>query len=262
MHAAPTGIAALRAATVAHPAIGCFVFSRDAAVTDVAGHAGMDFVIVDLEHTALSVADVQDHVRAAHRTGIAVLVRLPGHDPGVAFRVLDAGASGVVVPHFGLDAARDEDLLAQLRYAPKGRRAACSGVPAARYGLGNFGEIAARANEEIYVMAQIEDREALGSLDAILARHPIDALMPGPSDLAASYGVPGQMHDARVAAAVLAIQAAAKRAGCASAQYLIDAPVSGHEAARHGAQILVHSIDLRILGRALGQVVQALRSPC
>ena len=240
--------------------LGSFVFSRDAALTEIVAAAGYDFAVADLEHAALDLRDVEGHLRAARAGGIAALVRVAaGSDAMLIARLLDLGADGIVLPHFGLDAAASARQLAALRYAPAGTRPTCTGVRANGWGLQAFGETARRANEDVLAVALIEDMEAVADLDALLARARPDALMPGPADLATALGVPGQFGHPDVQQAVQRSIDAARRAGVRVGVYL----TAPHEQARWAAQrpdFFVYSIDLKIAAQALAQAAQLLRA--
>jgi len=72
--------------------LGTLNFSRDPAVVEVMGHAGLDFVVIDLEHGALDLREVEENIRAADAVGLAPLVRLGERAPTLISRVLDIGA--------------------------------------------------------------------------------------------------------------------------------------------------------------------------
>src|SRR5262245_44331727 len=67
--------------------------SRDSAVMQVLRNAGMDMVLIDMEHSSLSISHVSDLVQAATASGIGSVVRVPEITKGYVSRVLDLGAS-------------------------------------------------------------------------------------------------------------------------------------------------------------------------
>ena len=66
---------------------------------EIAAFAGLDFVIVDLEHAPLTLETAYRSIGVAAPSGVAPLVRVPDHGAATIQRVLDAGAHGVLVPH-------------------------------------------------------------------------------------------------------------------------------------------------------------------
>src|SRR5580704_18431048 len=116
------------------PALGTFIFSRDPAATEIAGSAGFDFTVIDTEHAPLDAICLADHVRAAESFGITPWVRVGRYDAAEVGRLLDAGAQGIIFPHFGLNPDSAAEALAAARYAPKGSRPTCTGMRGSSYG--------------------------------------------------------------------------------------------------------------------------------
>ncbi len=236
---------------------GPFVFSPDPAHTELAGLAGFDFVIVDLEHAPLAVGDVLAHVRAAAGAGLSVLVRVADDTPGAAARLLDAGAAGIVFPHVGLSPERTAAAIAALRYGPEGNRPACTGVRAGGYGQRDFGDYVRRSNAETLAIGLIEDAAAVERIEEVLSSVALDVVLPGPGDLAASLGLPGDLAHPRVRAEVDRIVAAAEARGLAVGAYVgsVEDAVAWR---KRGARFIACSIDYRILGQAFRNIRDAL----
>ena len=55
----------------------------DPAIVEIIGLAGFDAVFIDMEHTALSLGNVQEMTRAADLVGITPIVRTPGNNPNI-----------------------------------------------------------------------------------------------------------------------------------------------------------------------------------
>src|SRR4051795_10070327 len=73
---------------------GLFVKLAATEVVDIAARSGLDFIVVDLEHSQLSEADGLHLTRHAAALGLPALVRLPELDRGAVNRLLEAGARG------------------------------------------------------------------------------------------------------------------------------------------------------------------------
>jgi 4-hydroxy-2-oxoheptanedioate aldolase len=69
------------------------------AVVEIMGHAGFDFVIIDLEHGPLSIESAENMVRAAMLVGVTPVIRVGDNDPLMILRALDIGAQGIQIPH-------------------------------------------------------------------------------------------------------------------------------------------------------------------
>src|SRR5438128_2676323 len=115
-----------------------------------------------MEHASLDRRDVENLVRAANARGMTAFVRVTSVD--AATTSLDAGAGGIVVPHFGPD-ERSRELAASARYHPDGSRGACTCSRAVDYGIADFASYVAEANEDVWVVAQIEDAQAVERIE-------------------------------------------------------------------------------------------------
>jgi 4-hydroxy-2-oxoheptanedioate aldolase len=198
---------------------------------------------------------VEQLVRAADARGISALVRVAR--PDAVTTALDAGAAGVVLPHFGAD-DRSRELAAAARFHPAGTRGACTGSRAVAYGLDDFGAYAARANEDVLVVGQIEDAASVEALDDVLAVPGLDAVLPGRSDLAAEYRVAGQLDHPVVTAALDRVADAAVRRGVVLGMY-VTGGAAGREWRERGARLIVCSIDYKVLSGAYAALLAELR---
>ena len=242
--------------------LGGFLFSTDPAVPEVYAAAGFDFVIIDMEHGPNDLSATIGHLRASRGAGINAVVRVGVADLSNIPRLLDAGCEGIAMPHLGLEDGNHAGSAAALRsmkYPPVGDRPTCTGVPAASYGLADFGGVVARSNQDVLSIGMVEDRECLTRLDDILARKEVDWLMPGPADLSSSLGVHGQVRSPTVLQAVDTIFAAAKRHDIPVGMYIND-PDELPEWTKKGARFIVLSIDLKWLGRTLKGAAEKCRS--
>jgi 4-hydroxy-2-oxoheptanedioate aldolase len=169
-------------------AIGCLLAYDAPWLVDVLGLTGYDFVTIDLEHEPIDDESVADLARAADGVGLATIVRMPCTERVVP--ILSAGVHGIQVPDLrGRDHA--EEIVRMTRFPPLGRRTYYTQTRAARYGVGiDERTWTQEANEELFVVATLEDVEVIERLDEILPVDGIDAYHVGPLDLAQSMGNP------------------------------------------------------------------------
>jgi len=167
----------------------------------VAAETGYDWLFLDLEHGASDFRTLSETMLAALSVGLAPVVRVPGHDPADANRVLTNGALGVIFPHVDT-AAQAAHCAAACRFAPEGSR----GVPAffPQLGLNKppLAEATARLNRLTDVIVMIESAEAVANAPAIAATPGVDMLFVGASDLTVEMGRPGDYRDPTVQAAL------------------------------------------------------------
>ena len=195
--------------------VGTFVTLTDPAVVELIALAGFQFVVIELEHAAISLETLQNHLRAAAAHELGALVRVPSHDPKIILRVLDAGADGVLVPHVDSPEVA-KSIVAAVRYPPVGHRGMGGAARSAAYGahgLGGVRELTEWLNENTVLAVMIEDSNGVDRIDEIVGIPGIDIIHVGPSDLSASMGLVGTTDDARLVAAVERVQEATKAGG-------------------------------------------------
>jgi len=177
---------------------GIWLSSGSPVVTDLAARCRPDWLLLDMEHGAITEADLLTHLWAAG--DCPVVVRLPDHDFSRIGRVLDWGAHAVMVPHVNsADEARA--IVEAMRWPPEGKRGFSRSVRSNRYGLPGPG---VKSPARLY--AQIETGRAVTRIEEIAAVPGVDVLFVGPADLAVSLsaepmGFDGEAALARVAAA-------------------------------------------------------------
>ena len=183
------------------------------AAMEIMALAGVDLVIIDNEHYPFNEETMINLVRAADVHGMACAVRVPNAEPARIAQIMDYGVDGILVP--SVDTYEEAmQLVNAVKYAPVGTRGFCPITRAAGYGLGKSpSEYAQFANEHSIVMVQIESKEGVANLDKILSIPEVDCIDYGPSDLAASYGMPGHNSDPLVQAAVREIVSKSAAAG-------------------------------------------------
>ncbi len=155
---------------------------------EIMAFAGFEFVVIDMEHTALGLPDVYQHIVAASSHGIAPLVRVPDHGASTIQRVLDMGAHGILVPHVD-DAAQAAYVASYTRFPPAGRRGSGNTSRAGRWGLLGRDEYHRYGNEEALCITMLESRDAIENAKDILAVPGVDAVLVGASDLGLETGL-------------------------------------------------------------------------
>lgn len=146
-----------------------------------------DSITLDMHHGFVDLPDLVNLLAAlnAARNAPVPLVRVPWNDPGVIYRVLDAGAKGIICPMVNTaDEARQ--LVRAVKYPPVGQRS----FGPVRQLLREGPAYVSQANAACLAFAQIETRQALDNLDTIMSTPGLDGVYVGPSDLAFDMGFP------------------------------------------------------------------------
>ena len=166
-------------------------------VVEIMAGEGFDFVVADMEHTAIGLSAFHDIALAVKGTGCDLLARLQSCDPNQAKRVLDLGAHGIIVPSVN-SAETAACAVAMAKFPPEGIRGA-SLCRATDYGR-SFTEYFAAHNDDVLVVVMLEHVDAAENIDAILSVPGIDATLIGPYDLSASISLAGQIDHPEVTA--------------------------------------------------------------
>jgi len=162
---------------------------RSPAIAEIYAAAGLDFIVVDMEHTSFTLSEATQIFRMARNCGISPLVRIPVVEYEVICRNLDQGARGIIVPRI----TSSEEVLRVIdimKYPPKGQRGLYPGGTAASYCPVSPADFIQDQNENTLLIIQIENQEAVHNLDSILSIPEIDVILIGPADLSLSIGHP------------------------------------------------------------------------
>ncbi|MEC9216252.1 MAG: aldolase/citrate lyase family protein [Pseudomonadota bacterium] len=183
----------------------------DPALAEMASAAGYDFVIIDNEHGQQTYAQTLDLMRAARAGDATVMVRPSGQHADEIKRLMDMGAEALMVPMIQ-SAGEAEAMVAAALYPPAGVRGyAAPGVRASGYGM--VADYAARANDELFFVAQIETRQASDNVAAIAGVAGVDMLFLGVGDLSATSGFLDALDAPEVLPEIRRFEAAAAAAG-------------------------------------------------
>lgn len=198
--------------------LGAFLQVGSPVAAEIAGRAGFDWVLIDLEHGAGSEVGLLEQLQALNGSGTAAIARVESAARLRIGRALDLGAAGVMVPQVN-DADIAGNVAAWLRYPPSGLRGVALSARGAGFGATGHGDVGL-LDASVVGIAQIETRMAVDNVEAIAAIDGIDCLFVGPSDLSHSLGLPGRFGDPGFDEALRRIARAADRHGRALGVHL------------------------------------------
>lgn len=234
-------------------AIGTFVKLPSIEVVEIAALAGLDFVVVDLEHSPLSIETAATLIAVARARGLGVLVRIPDHSASWVQRCLDAGADGLMVPH--VDSVQQaRELHTTAHFPPHGTRGCGPTTRAGGWGLRSMNDYLA---SETLLLGQVESQAGVDASEVIVAEKLVSSLFLGPADLALSLGVEADSPD--LAAMIRRVRETGASRGVPVG---IAAPTAAAAGRRidEGFDYVVVSNDATLLGTALRDVVADARS--
>jgi len=238
-------------------ALGPFMKFTDPASVEIAGKAGFDFVIIDMEHGPVSVETAQNLIRAAELVNITPIIRVTENEPGLILRALDIGAGGVEVPQIGNkdDALR---LVQSSKFAPQGSRGVCRFVRAADYSASDRYRYFEDANRETIIIPHIEGTKGISNLEEILSVKGLDIIFVGPYDLSQSLNIPGQVEDPKVVEKMREVVSISQKAGLAVGTFVDDVKAAKKWIAE-GVQYISFSVDVGIFYEACKSIVRELK---
>ncbi|WP_410646108.1 HpcH/HpaI aldolase family protein [Amycolatopsis sp. cmx-4-54] len=183
------------------PLIGMWVTSGSPVVAEICAGSGLDWLLVDTEHSPAGLETVQLLLQTIAAYPIAPMVRAPSGDAVALKQLLDLGAQNLLVPM--VDSAEEaEAVVRAVRYPPRGVRGVGSALSrSARWN--RVEDYLAKAEEFTSLFVQIESTTGVAAAAEIAAVDGVDGVFVGPSDLAASMGLLGQQTHPDVTAAVL-----------------------------------------------------------
>lgn len=189
--------------------IGVWLTIPSSECAETVARIGFDYCCMDLQHGVLDYQSSVAMIQAVTMVGGSPIARVPWNEPGIVGKLLDAGAHGVVVPMVN-SPAEAASVVRAVRYPPLGARSygpVMAGMRESGYDRWS--------NDHVAVIPMIETREAVASIDSILAVPGIDAIYVGPADLSLSLGLRPQNNDGEALFddALAAVIAACNRAG-------------------------------------------------
>jgi len=235
--------------------LGVFCKSTDSSVIEAIGHSGMDFTVLDMEHSPITTETLKTHLMALQSTSTLGIVRVERYDSMHIGKALDLGAHGIMVTSVQ-NAEQATTALRLARFHPHGERGVCRFVRAASYGTMEKDDYFPEANRSLMVM-QVEGSEALENFDEIIALDGIDVIFVGPYDLSQSLGIPGDIENPRVTRAVEDLIDRANRRNIKLGIFT-DTMQQLRHWRESGLAFLGYSIELTILVQALNNICNKL----
>lgn len=152
---------------------------------------GLDYVIIDTEHSPRGRDDIADFIAAFNFTGVVPILRIPIPETHYVTMALDAGAQGILAPYCET-VEEVKEVVAAAKWRPLKGELVRKVVDS-----GEFPSDATKAylearNRNNVCIIGIESTPAIDKLDEMLEVEGIDAIFVGPNDLSISLGIPDQ----------------------------------------------------------------------
>ena len=224
----------------------------DPSIYEMTSLMGFDGIWLDLEHHHHSLETANSLLRAARVGSSDVMVRPAKGEFMRMGRILEAGATGIMYPRCD-NAAEAREVVRWAKFAPQGQRGIDAANPDNPYCMMPLVEYLKAANEQTFVVVQIEDPKALEHAEEMAAVPGVDIIFFGPGDFSILAGIPGQFDHPLIKDAMQKVSAACKKAGKHWGM-----PIFHLEHAKEvmslGGRFLCHNADILLLKNGLEDI--------
>lgn len=240
--------------------IGMFFDTASVYLMECLGRTGLDFVIIDNEHSPIEAETSAQLIRAAELSGLTPLCRVRETSRPAVLKLLDVGAQGLIIPNVH-STEQVREIVSYAKYYPVGQRGFC---PSRKDGwgfddLGSVPETMAHFNGETLLIPQCETVGALGAIDEIASLEGVDGIFVGPYDLSISMGIPGEFDDPAFQEAIDRIINACRRADkfCI---FFAGNPEGVAAGFKRGFDGMAYSLDAAVFIEAVRERVDKIRA--
>ncbi len=176
---------------------------------EMIGAAGFDWTWIDCEHGAGDYSELIAQIQVAGLGNAPPVVRIAWNEAPRFKRVLDLGASGIMVPYINTKEEARQAAEA-MRFQPEGVRGVAQSPRACGFGL-DFEDYFAKANNHLLTVVQIETKEAVQNAAEIAAVPGVDVLFVGPFDLSVNMEIMKQFDHPDFISALKEVSAACRQ---------------------------------------------------
>lgn len=238
--------------------LGTFTHLLSAPAIEALAYTGLDYVIIDMEHSPIAAEHAAELVGVASGAGLSPFVRVDAIQRSPVLKMLDVGAAGLIVP--GVETVDEvKKLVEYAKFAPLGGRGYCPSrdggwgmAECYAEGMGGYME---RANHNTLLLPQCETMGCLENIDEILGMDGVDGIFIGPFDLSIALGIPGDFANERHINAVAHVLDVCKKHGKLSVMFCGSAEAANGYF-KQGFDSVTVSLDISVMADAFVDVVK------
>jgi 4-hydroxy-2-oxoheptanedioate aldolase len=219
---------------------------------------GLDYVIIDTEHSPRGREDVADFLAAFVFSGMVPIVRIPIPDSHYVTMALDAGAQGVLAPYCET-VEEVKEVVGATKWRPLKGALVREAVETGRLPSDASKAYLENRNRNNVCIIGIESVPAIEVLDDILKVDGIDAIFVGPNDLSISLGIPDQYDHPDYEAALRRIIATCQAHGTPTLTHHQTVPLT-QKWLREGARFVLYSSDARTMHNGFREEFSAIKA--
>lgn len=224
---------------------GGWITLGDSSIAELFCRSGVDFVVIDLEHSFTSIESAGEMIRVCDLLNVVSFARIPLHDKSNITRLLDAGCSGIISPM--INTVQDAQILVDLcLYPPRGSRGVGL-ARAQRYGDA-FDEYLHQRSKKTEIVVQIEHIDAVNNFEDISLVLGISGCFIGPYDLSCSLGEPGNFESSQFKEALEHVVHTAKKRGLTLGIHAVEPDINlVQQYTKDGFDFIACSTDFKLL---------------
>ena len=164
--------------------VGGTVATADPEIYCAMANSGFDFIWIEMQHSPLTYTDAARMIWACRDASAIPFIRIPAATEGDIQKATDIGALGIIVPM--VDSMEEiRDAVTYAHYPPLGKRSQGGGQYRALWGT----DYRAAANENIMVVAMIEQPAGVEIVDEVANLEGVDVVFVASSDLGSFTGL-------------------------------------------------------------------------
>ena len=206
---------------------------------------GLDYVVIDTEHSPRGRDDVADFLAAFNYSGVVPIVRIPIPSSHYVTMALDAGAQGILAPYCET-VEEVKEVVVAAKWRPLKGALAQRVIERGEFPSQGTKEYLENRNRNTVCIIGIESPAGIEKMDEMLKVDGIDAVFVGPNDLSICLGVPDQYDSPVYEAALREILAKCKAANTPTLIHHQTIPLT-QKWLREGARFVLYSSDARTM---------------
>ena len=224
--------------------LGTWITVYHRSFVEIVADLGFDWACLDIEHSSIDLDQLSTLISVGRGRGLDILVRLSELNTTLIKRVMDAGASGIIVPM--VNNLEQADLAYKsMHYPPTGIRGV--GLSTAQKYGGNFDEYKIWLKNDAVLIVQVEHIDSVNNLNSILSHPGVDGFIVGPYDLSASLGIPGEFDKPQFKQAMAKIESVQKTVDKARGIHIVQPGISQIKGSLDkGYNFIAYSFETRL----------------
>ncbi len=177
--------------------IGTWNIINSPMIIDVIASSGIDFIIIDAEHGAISYETAQVMISICESYNVAPIMRVGEINGSLILRALDIGSHGIQLPNI-ITSNDAREFVQYAKYPPAGIRGFSPYTKAGLFDVANGRKMPLIANENTLLVANVEGEEGMDNLENIVNVNGIDVIFIGLFDMSKSLGIAGDVQNPKV----------------------------------------------------------------